>query len=107
MCRAFGVGNLRDLKKNNMSIPAFYSLQSRRGDQEVYINKENIYKDCILYDIGGDRGVWGYFLVKIPRTFYKRYILDEPYMMNKDEATGILVKGLAKKKFGGRKGQLQ
>lgn len=44
---------------------------------------------------------------KFPGLFYKRYILDEPYMMSKDEATGILVKGLAKKKFGGRKGQLQ
>jgi len=36
-----------------MSIPAFYSLQSRWGDEEVCINKDNIYKDCIWYDIGG------------------------------------------------------
>ena len=56
MCRAFRVDNLRDMKKNNISIPAFYSLQSRWGDQEVYINKENIYKGCIFYDIGGYGG---------------------------------------------------
>ena len=87
------------MKKNSMSIPAFYSLQSRWGDEEVYINKDNMYKDCIWYDIGGYRGFWGYFLVKFPWTFNKRYILDESYMMSKDEATGILVKGLAQKKI--------
>lgn len=43
MCRAFGVGNLRDMEKNNMSIPAFYSLKSRWVEEVLYINKEDIY----------------------------------------------------------------